>query len=231
MTRSVAPRDRYLQIVAERAEEGRQTRQADICRRLDRTPPTICQTTERLAGEGLVLAHTSRVELTAAGRRLASTILRRHRLLECLLHEVVGVEWWRLPEEAARLQPVLGERVAETMLPRLLRRPHRSPFGCAVPYPAGSTPTPTSATLTTVCESSDGPHRVVVLRVGEQLRCDSDALRRLHEAGVIPGAVVTVARETPGRFAVTCGDRTLALDAQSADGLAALVSLPVPTPV
>lgn len=238
MARSADPRESYLQVVAELREEGRWATQADVCRRLDRSSATISQTTVRLVRADLVRVHGNRrVELTATGLAETARALRRRRILECFLHDVVRLEWWLVADEAARLQHVVGA-ATETRIDALVRFPRYSPFGCPVPRSVGApAPSETSpprvdehapTALVALAATTDVPCRAIVRRIGQALRSDAAALRRLYDAGIVPGAAVTVRRDAaaPGPALVSLSSAVgrVALRPRSAADIAAEVT-------
>ena len=133
MKRSSEPTERYLQSVLEIAEDSGRATRAEIARRLHRHPVTIAETTDRLQQAGLIyLLSGRRIHLTVPGTARALAIVRKHRVIECFLDQVVGLEWALVHREAVRWQHVVSDDV-EARMARLLGRPRTSPYGCAVP--------------------------------------------------------------------------------------------------
>lgn len=125
--------ERYLRTVLELEEEGVVPLRARIAERLDQSGPTVSQTVARMERDGLVrVAGDRRLELTGAGRRIATRVMRRHRLAECLLVDVIGLEWERVHDEACRWAHVMSEAVERRVL-ELLRHPTESPYGNPIP--------------------------------------------------------------------------------------------------
>jgi DtxR family Mn-dependent transcriptional regulator len=201
----------YLRTLLELEEEGVTPLRVRIAERLGQRPPTVSQTVARMERDGLLHVTGDRtVRLTPGGRRLAMRVLRKHRIAECFLVDVLGIAWEDAHTEACRLEHVMSDEV-EHLLSRLLHDPGRSPYGNPIPDPddpevnvaeaVGTSPVPLTAAV------SDGPTtRVRVLTISEPLQTDRRLMGRLRRAGVRPGEVVAVSG-TPNGVSVTgrCG--------------------------
>lgn len=123
----------YLRTILELEEEGVVPMRARIAERLDQSGPTVSQTVARMERDGLVqVAGDRHLELTDEGRRLATRVMRKHRLAECLLVDVIGLEWEQVHAEACRWEHVMSEAVERRVL-ELLRHPTESPYGNPIP--------------------------------------------------------------------------------------------------
>ena len=123
----------YLRTILELEEEGVVPMRARIAERLDQSGPTVSQTVARMERDGLVpVAGDRHLELTEEGRRLATRVMRKHRLAECLLVDVIGLEWEQVHAEACRWEHVMSEAVERRVL-ELLRHPTESPYGNPIP--------------------------------------------------------------------------------------------------
>ena len=183
----------YLKTVFELEEEGVVPMRARIAERLGHSGPTVSQTVARMERDGLLhLEEGRRIELSESGREKATQVMRKHRLAERLLTDVIGLDWEYVHEEACRWEHVMSEQV-EHRLVALLDHPHHDPYGNPIPglaelgehYVAPAEPPmrPMSAAVT------DGEDVDVVLRrIGEPLQVDVELLARFAEAGVRPGA-------------------------------------------
>ena len=120
----------YLRTIFELAEEGILPMRARIAERLGQSGPTVSQTVARMQRDGLVeLDEDDRhLELTETGAALATRVMRKHRLAECLLVEVIGLPWEDVHAEACRWEHVMSEAV-ERRLVEILDHPTSSPFG------------------------------------------------------------------------------------------------------
>ncbi|GGK27312.1 DtxR family transcriptional regulator [Pilimelia terevasa] len=192
----------YLRTVLELEEEGVPPLRARIAERLHQSGPTVSQTVARMERDGLLTVEGDRhLALTDLGRAHAVAVMRKHRLAELLLVNVIGLPYEDAHEEACRWEHVMSDAV-ERRVYDLLHRPTRSPYGNPIPGldefdgdRAVSDPT------------GDGERnlafpglagQVVVARICESVQTDVDVLHQLHAAGVDPGAVVTVAQERDG---------------------------------
>ncbi|UJP41028.1 metal-dependent transcriptional regulator [Cellulomonas palmilytica] len=187
----------YLKTVYELTEEGITPLRARIAERLGHSGPTVSQTVARMERDGLVVVTGDRhLELTELGHAKAVRVMRKHRLAERLLTDVVGLEWPYVHEEACRWEHVMSERV-EKRLAALLDHPHFDPYGNPIPGlpEIGEEQTPVGfldgvQSLTQATAGADG--RAVVSRIAEPLQVDVELLTRLASAGVVPGAEITV---------------------------------------
>src|ERR1700742_1468698 len=102
----------YLRTVYELEEEGIVPLRARIAERLAQSGPTVSQTVARMERDGLLIVAGDRhLELTDAGRELAIAVMRKHRLAERLLVDVIGLEWEQVHAEACRWEHVMSEAV------------------------------------------------------------------------------------------------------------------------
>ncbi|MFD8534592.1 metal-dependent transcriptional regulator [Streptomyces rubrogriseus] len=227
MSRLIDTTEMYLRTVLELEEEGVVPLRARIAEHLDQSGPTVSQTVARMERDGLLrIAADRHLELTDAGRRLATRVMRKHRLAECLLVDVIGLEWEQVHAEACRWEHVMSEAVERRLL-RLLRHPTESPYGNPIPgleelggaNPAAPRPSAPAAAGNTVSlgDLRPGPDGVsaVVRRIGEPVQADGGLLAALRRAGVRPGAVVSVT-PWPGGVRVGSDGRTARLPARTA---------------
>ncbi|MGW2543099.1 metal-dependent transcriptional regulator [Kitasatospora sp. NPDC001574] len=189
----------YLRTILELEEEGITPMRARIAERLEQSGPTVSQTVGRMERDGLLqVAGDRHLELTEEGRRLAVRVMRKHRIAECLLVDVIGLEWEQVHEEACRWEHVMSETVERKVL-AMLGHPTQSPYGNPIPgleelgdakaegegFDAGLVP------LDSVKPGDDGAS-VIVRRIGEPIQMDGDLMRTLRRAGVRPGSTVRV---------------------------------------
>jgi len=189
----------YLKTVFELQEEGIVPLRARIAERLGHSGPTVSQTVARMERDGLLVVSGDRhLELTPTGRAKATRVMRKHRLAERLLTDVIGLEWEYVHDEACRWEHVMSERV-ERRLVALLDHPHVSPYGNPIPGLEELGETGAEAFLdgveSLVTVAGAEARAVVVRRLGEPLQVDVELLARLAEAGVTPGARVRVQRD------------------------------------
>ena len=104
----------YLRTVLEFEEEGLVPLRSRIAERLGQSVPTASQTVARMQRDGLLTVSGDRhIEFTASGRSAATRVMRKHRLAECLLVDLIGLEWQLAHEEACRWEHVMSEAVEQ----------------------------------------------------------------------------------------------------------------------
>ena len=196
----------YLRTIFELEEEGITPLRARIAERLHQSGPTVSQTVARMERDGLLTVEGDRhLQLSDEGRRLATAVMRKHRLAECLLVDVIGLDYADVHEEACRWEHVMSEAVERKLL-TLLGHPTVSPFGNPIPgldalrgdQPLGGETSAVLDSLTLLSTTATPEGRpVVVRRISEQLQEDTALLRGLAQQGVRPGSTM-VARVTDG---------------------------------
>ncbi|MFF4546039.1 metal-dependent transcriptional regulator [Streptomyces sp. NPDC001435] len=222
MSQLIDTTEMYLRTILELEEEGTIPMRARIAERLSQSGPTVSQTVARMERDGLVSVSSDRhLELTDAGRHLATRVMRKHRLAECLLVDVIGLEWEQVHAEACRWEHVMSEAVERRVL-KLLRHPTQSPYGNPIPgleeLGEKSTVEPfLDESIVSLSDLKPGPNgaSAVVRRIGEPIQTDPQLMYTLRHAGVRPGAVVSVT-SSPGVVMVGSGGEAAELPAQSA---------------
>ncbi len=154
-----------------------------LAARLGTSAPNVSETLRRLAGQGLVTYEPYRpVRLTAAGERLAIGMVRRHRLIEAFLVQVLGYGWDEVHEEAERLEHAVSDQLLGR-IDALLGHPSRDPHGHQIPTAAGALPLPGG--LARLSDCAPGRYRVV-----EVSDADPAVLGELDRLGISPGTEV-----------------------------------------
>lgn len=183
----------YLRTIYELGEEGVPPLRARIAERLGQSGPTVSQTVARMERDGLVSVHPDRhLVLSPRGAELAARVMRRHRLAERLLTDVIGLDWTLVHEEACRWEHVISTDV-ERRLVAILEHPVRSPYGNPIPAldELGVDPAPESfldgTELLSLRLADRQVHEVEVRRMGEQLQNEPSVLAALRTAGALPG--------------------------------------------
>jgi DtxR family Mn-dependent transcriptional regulator len=195
----------YLRTIFELEEEGTVPLRARIAERLQQSGPTVSQTVARMERDDLLTVEGDRhLELTTRGRSMATRVMRKHRLAECLLVEVIGLPWEDVHAEACRWEHVMSETV-ELRILELLKQPTHSPFGNPIPGldelgdDLGEAPAAEAAELTGLdTVAHDDSRRVTVRRIGEPIQDNHELMASLNRAGVRPGEVVKVRRTESG---------------------------------
>ena len=181
----------YVRTVLELEEEGIPALRARLAERLQLSAPSVSEGVSRLVDEGLVeLADDRTVQLTESGRDLAVHVLRKHRLAERLLVDVLGLEHEYVHEEACRWEHVISDRV-EAKLVEFLGNPTTSPYGNPIP---GAESAPYE--VLTLADAPAG--EVTVERISEQLQGDGEVMHALSDHGVRAGAAVKVDHDPDG---------------------------------
>jgi DtxR family transcriptional regulator, Mn-dependent transcriptional regulator len=196
----------YLRTIYELEEEGVVPLRARIAERLGQSGPTVSQTVARMERDGLVVVAGDRhLELTNAGRSRAVAVMRKHRLAERLLVDVIGLEWELVHAEACRWEHVMSEAV-ERKLVKLLDHPTTSPYGNPIPGLDELSREPDTAPSSTVSAppvlevglqrldefARRGGGRVEVRRIAEHVQVDAELMSELKLAGIVPGHDVHV---------------------------------------
>jgi DtxR family transcriptional regulator, Mn-dependent transcriptional regulator len=197
----------YLRTIYELEEEGVVPLRARIAERLGQSGPTVSQTVARMERDGLVVVAGDRhLELTEAGRGRAVAVMRKHRLAERLLVDVIGLEWEFVHAEACRWEHVMSDAV-ERKLVTLLDNPTISPYGNPIPgldelvNEADTAAVARSVSAPPVLEvglqrldefARRGGGPVEVRRIAEHVQVDADLMADLKSAGIVPGQDVDV---------------------------------------
>ncbi|MFC3991373.1 metal-dependent transcriptional regulator [Actinoplanes siamensis] len=202
----------YLRTILELEEEGVPPLRARIAERLHQSGPTVSQTVARMERDGLLTVEGDRhLVLTEEGRSSAISVMRKHRLAELLLVNVIGMPWEEAHEEACRWEHVMSDSV-ERRVYELLNKPTRSPYGNPIPgLEQLGLPEDNNVPQIGISERNLAfpglTGSVVVSRICESVQTNSDVLRQLHAAGIDPGTTVTVAQERDGVTIDKSGDR------------------------
>ena len=177
----------YLRTVWELEEEGITPIRARLVERLGLSAPAVSETVARLEHEGLVHVSGDRtLELSEAGRNLAMSVMRKHRLAELLLTEVIGLEWEQVHNEACRWEHVISDAVEQRLID-LLDHPTTCPHGNPIPGMTAAEVQPAPAVLQTMSAAARAGTRATVSRISEQLQGDITAMRFLRTSGLRPG--------------------------------------------
>jgi DtxR family transcriptional regulator, Mn-dependent transcriptional regulator len=187
----------YLETILEIEEEGVTPIRARLVERLGLSAPAVSEQVNRLVEQGYAeLLDDRTLRLTDSGRALATSIVRRHRLAERLLVDVIGLEWEKVHREADRWEHAISADV-EQKLVELLGDPMTCPHGNPIPGAKR-----TSEIVPTVILAQAEPGQVTVTRVSERLEIDDDALSLIATGGLIPGSRAEVLDRRDGGVAV-----------------------------
>jgi DtxR family transcriptional regulator, iron-dependent repressor len=184
--------EEYLEAILEIEEEGIVPIRARLVERLGLSAPAVSETVNRLVDHGYTeLLDDRSLRLTPKGREVATSIVRRHRLAERLLVDVIGLEWEKVHREADRWEHAISADVEEKLV-QLLGDPATCPHGNPIP---GSSHKVDPAPTTPLSQAQPGPF--VVRRISEKIEIDDRALSFLADAGLTPGASAEVLESDP----------------------------------
>src|SRR6187402_237126 len=222
MTDLVDTTEMYLRTILDLEEEGITPLRARISERLGHSGPTVSQTIGRMERDGLVRVEGDRhLELTPGGRARAVDVMRKHRLAERLLSDVIGLDWAYVHEEACRWEHVMSETV-ERRLVELLGHPTESPYGNPIPgldelgesrqadeFMDGM------VSLAEVTTKVGDQASVRVRRISEELQKDEVLMSTLRRIGALPDKIVGVSGTQDGVL-VGSGGEAAEIDLEAA---------------
>jgi DtxR family Mn-dependent transcriptional regulator len=203
----------YLRTVYELEEEGVVPLRARIAERLHQSGPTVSQTVARMERDGLLTVEGDRhLELSPMGRQLATRVMRKHRLAERLLTDIIGLDIELVHEEACRWEHVMSEQVERRLL-EILERPTESPYGNPIPglgeldvaSADGAEAFLDGVEPLTLSVSAE-PQRRVIRRIAEEIQKDNLVLSVLRRVGALPGNDVLVSLGHDGIVVARAGE-------------------------
>lgn len=205
--------EEYLEAIYIMQSEESSVISARIAERMGVSAPTMTDTLKRLIQQGYVRVDKRKeIILTEKGREAAEALVRRHRLSERWLTDVLGLDWATAHQEACKLEHAISAEVEER-LSRVLDNPSTCPHGNPIPG-SGKRGDDKSISLNRV---SDGDE-VTVVRVSQTAEEDSRFLDYLQRNDITPGSDLKVVEVAPwaGTVTVSCGDKTVAIGLQAA---------------
>jgi DtxR family Mn-dependent transcriptional regulator len=181
--------EEYLESIYKLQQEHRRVSTSSLAEHLKLSAPSVSEMVKKLEGKGL-LSHTEKgVCLTEEGKSIAKKVIRRHRLSERLLTDILGFKWDEVHEEACRLEhaisPEMEDRIAES-----LGNPKTCPHGHPIPDKDGVLVKEKVRPLSELKASGKG----VIVNVFEE---DPNMLKYLASLGLIPGVCVRVEEVAP----------------------------------
>jgi DtxR family transcriptional regulator, Mn-dependent transcriptional regulator len=204
------PLEEYLETIHALQEAGTPVIQARIAERLGRSAPSVSEMLDRLSDEGYVRREGRVVELTTPGATLAAQVVRRHRLAERLLVDIIGLPWHKAHLEAGVWEHVISDDV-EARLVAILDNPSTCPHGNPIP---GSASPPSRASQRPLADMEAGT-TVRLERIAEDVETDMGSLLYLDEHGFIPGATAVVSSRAPdGTLVLEVGESTVAFGSE-----------------
>jgi DtxR family transcriptional regulator, Mn-dependent transcriptional regulator len=201
------PLEEYLEAIHDIEEEGVTVIQARLTERLEHSPPTVSEMVHRLQEGGYITIEGRAIRLTDAGRNRAESVVRKHRLAERLLVDIIGMEWHKSHDEATRWEHVISDEVEQKLI-ALLGNPQTCPHGNPIPGAGGD-----DGSLRRLSEASVGDD-VTMRRVTEQVEFTPEWLTFLGENGFTPGVVGHVTnKDARGNLTVTVNEKELPIPA------------------
>ena len=201
------PLEEYLEAIHELEEEGTIVIQARLAERVGHSAPSVSEMVRRLKSEGYIEVAGRQLEMTGKGRHLAESVVRKHRLAERLLTDVIGLAWDKAHVEACRWEHVISDEV-EARLVEVLGHPTTCPHGNPIPGTVAGPDELGAVPLASVLPGG----RVVLRRVIEQVEIDQESLSYLAAACFMPGVGATVTARAPdGTLTLDIDGRLLAL--------------------
>ena len=204
----------YLEAIYQLEEEGQRILQARIGERLGLAPATVSEGVKRLVSDGYVTGARD-IELTSKGRVFAETLVRRHRLAERMLVDILGIQWHLCHEQAEDWEKVMTREVEEAILLRLEGEP-TCPHGNPIPGTDSAIPWSDLRPVAALQVGEGGELK----RLLEDVELDGDVLRYLEEHGLMPGRAVTLQDVAPdGTRTLQVEGHNVALGQRLADNL------------
>jgi DtxR family Mn-dependent transcriptional regulator len=183
----------YLRTIYELVEDGVTPLRARIAERLEQSGPTVSQTVARMERDGLLTVENDRhLQLTTAGFDYAQQVMRRHRLAECLLLEVIKVPIDEVHAEACRWEHVMTDAV-EARISALLGNPTLSPFGNVIAHLTSNEESETVAAISHQLPVGE-IHMGMLIRVSEVLQEDSVLIATLFAHNIRPQHEISIAK-------------------------------------
>ena len=198
--------EEYCEAIFELREEDVHVVQARIADRLELSRPAVSEMIRRMEGAGLVEINGGVIRLLPDGHALAETVVRRHRLAERFLTDMLGLSWAEAHDEAGRWEHVISPTVELAMM-RALGDPTTCPHGN--PIPGTDYQPPTSVTLNTLSVGQS----FTVSRIPEELEFTPGLLEFLESSSLLPGHSGTVTAVAPkGITVIEIDGQTVEID-------------------
>ena len=192
--------EEYCECIFELEEDHVELIQARIAERLKVSRASVSEMIKRMEGEGLVNLSGPRIALTKIGKTLAEGIVRKHRLAECFLIDVLGLSWSKAHHEACKWEHIINDEV-EVALAKMLGNPTACPHGN--PIPGSNYRTVIMTPLRTIGEGDS----FTVVRISEEIEETNEALDSLEVNGLFPGRSGKIVRHlSDGSVAVLMTD-------------------------
>ncbi|MBN1784169.1 MAG: metal-dependent transcriptional regulator [Candidatus Bathyarchaeota archaeon] len=177
--------EEYLEAIYRLEQKTGYARTMELARSLNVVPGSITNTIDNLEKKGLVIHKPYKgVKLTDNGRKIASNVLRRHRLAECLLTDILHIDWSQVHDPACKLEHALSPEILKP-LEKVLGHPKRCPHGNLIPTKCGGIFKEETVALSELDAKTAG----VIIKITKE---ESEALQQLTQLHLIPGKRVAV---------------------------------------
>ncbi len=199
------PVEEYLETIFALEEEGIAVIQARLAERLGKAAPSVSEMLDRLEAEGQITRSARQITMTPTRAAQARGVVRKHRLAERLLVDIIGLDWDKAHIEAGRWEHVISDDV-EDRLVVLLGNPTTCPHGNPIP---GSLPSGPEQHRLDEARPGD---RVRLERITESVEHESASLSYLGDHGLTPGTTAIIQAKAPdGTLTLVVGETTIAL--------------------
>ncbi len=179
--------EEYCECIFELEEDHVELIQARIAERLKVSRASVSEMMKRMDSEGLINLSGPRITLTESGRKLASGIVRKHRIAECFLIDVLGLSWSTAHHEACKWEHVITDEV-EVALSKMLGEPTACPHGNPIPGSGHH------GVFATPLNSVEVGNLFTVVRISEELEETTGVLDTLETNKILPGRSGTIAK-------------------------------------
>ncbi len=199
------PVEEYLETIFALEEEGIPVIQARLAERLGKAAPSVSEMLDRLEADDLIVRSARQITMTDKGAILAASVVRKHRLAERLLVDIIGLDWDKAHVEAGRWEHVISDDV-EAHLVVLLGNPTTCPHGNPIPGVE-----PVGPEQRRLADAQPGD-RIRLERITESVEHDTASLTYLGDHGLTPGITALIqARAPDGTLTLVVGDAAIAL--------------------
>jgi DtxR family transcriptional regulator, Mn-dependent transcriptional regulator len=198
--------EEYCECIFELHEDNLDVIQARVADRLSVSRPSVSEMIKRMEAEGLIRLRGTKIVLTDDGNVLATKVVRRHRIAERFLTDILGLSWATAHHEAGKWEHVLSAEVEEAMN-RVLNNPTTCPHGNSIPGSAHR-----EVHMTSLADIQIGlPYTVG--RITEELEHKSGVLEFLESVNLVVGTTATViARSEDGNITLRINDDEVTID-------------------
>lgn len=193
--------EEYLEAIHRLEEKTGSARTMELARQLKVTPGSVTNTIKSLERRGLIIHKPYKgVKLTEKGRKLALDVLRRHRLAERLLTDVLRLDWSQVHDAACKLEHAITKEIIKP-LEKALKHPKTCPHGNPIPTACGAIFEEKSEPLVDL----NPKEKCIIVKITEE---ESEILQHLAALGLIPGASIEVEHKIPfgGPITIKVGD-------------------------